>query len=363
MIRLLHVHPSRPDLQTARAIEQLTRTLGDAVTTHSKTIGPGGDWRNLPSAIFAPRRQFRDYDLVHAWGMPALNALAFSPCRRIIFTPTRFPSRGHLRWLRAIMANRDLHVVCPTFTMRRALVERGMPIQRCHLIRPGVDFARVKRRRDPQFRAALGISDDHRVLLAVGESTCQADHRQLTWTATILNVLDQKTRLLLWGRGEMATSTARFAAQLAQPELIINAEQALARRIDFEELCPAADLAVISATGPVATLPIAITMAAALPIVATVTPTVAELLEDRHTALMTQPATPRLLALRIRQLQADPTQQWKLADMARIEAYEYFSLTRFTDQFRALYQQLHENQPVNLPELPPGAGLRFHGRA
>jgi len=363
MIRLLHVHPSDPDLQTARAIELLTRNLGDDFTIHSKTIGPGGDWRNLPSAIFGLRREVRDHDLVHAWGMPALFALAFSPCRRIVFTPTQFPSRRQIRWLRAVIDHRDLHVVCPTFTMRRTLVERGVPIQRCHLIRPGVDFARLKRRRDLQLRAALGISDDHRVLLAVGESTHEADHRQLAWTGTILNVLDQKTRVLLWGRGKLAASLARFAAQLAQPELIINAEQTLARRVDFEEILPAADLAVISATGPVATLPIAITMAASIPIVATVTPTVAELLEDRHTALMTQPAVPRLLALRIRQLQADPAQQWKLADMARIEAYEYFSLTRFMEQFRTLYGQVNADQRVEVPEPTPGAGLRFHGRA
>jgi glycosyltransferase involved in cell wall biosynthesis len=104
-------------------------------------------------------------------------------------------------------------------------------------------------------------------------------------------------------------------------------------------------------------------MAAALPIIATVTPTVAELLEDRHTALMTQPAIPRLLAQRIHQMREDPQAQWKLADMARIEAYEYFSLTRFIEQSRTLYQQVSTGAPVNIPEPAPGAGLRFHGRA
>jgi glycosyltransferase involved in cell wall biosynthesis len=363
MIRLLHVHPADPDLQSARAVEQLTRSLGDGFVTHSKSIGPGGEWRNFPSAVLGLRRAVRDHDLVHAWGMAALSALAFSPCRRILFTPTRFPAHRQIRWLRAVMDYRDVHVVCPTSTLHRRLVERGVPIERCHLIRPGVDFARFKRRRDPQLRASLGISDDHRVLLAVGESTAEADHRQSVWSAAILNVLDQRTRLVLWGRGERVPACERFAAQLGQPELIINAHKRLARCVDFEELLPAADLAVISATGPVTTLPIAITMAAALPIVATVTPTVAELLEDRHTALMTQPAVPRLLGLRIRQFEADPNQQWRLADMARIEAYEYFSLTRFTDQFRTLYQQIAGNQPVHLPQPAPGAGLRFHGRA
>jgi glycosyltransferase involved in cell wall biosynthesis len=363
MIRLLHVLAADADFQTSRAVEHLTEILGTDFTVHSRTLGPGGDWRNVPAAILNLRGHARDHDVIHAWGFAALSALAFAPTRHVVFTPTRFPTRRQMRWLRAIMDYRDVQVVAPTFTLRRALVESSVPIERCHLLRPGVDFARVKRRRrDPELRAALGLADDHRVLLAVGESTGDAEHRQLAWTGTILNVLDHKTRILLWGRGDMATAAARFAANLAQPELVTCAEQRHGKRIEFEDLLAAADIAVVSATGPVATLPIATVMAAGVPIVATVTPTVAELLEDRHTALMTPPGTPRLLALRIDQLHADPNLQWKLADMARIEAYEYFSLTRFVDQSRALYQQVVAGQPVNLPEQPPGAGLRFHGR-
>jgi hypothetical protein len=49
--------------------------------------------------------------------------------------------------------------------------------------------------------------------------------------------------------------------------------------------------------------------------------------------------------------------------MARTEAYEYFSLTRFQAQHRTLYKQLAGGQRVELPQTAPGAGLRFHGRA
>jgi len=77
----------------------------------------------------------------------------------------------------------------------------------------------------------------------------------------------------------------------------------------------------VTARGRVATLPIAICMAAALPIVSTVTYTVSELLEDRHTALMAPPGKPRLLARRVLDLLEDPTAQWSIADMARTEAY------------------------------------------
>jgi glycosyltransferase involved in cell wall biosynthesis len=266
--------------------------------------------------------------------------VALGRFERVIITPTEFPSRRQIAWLRAIMAYRNVQVICPTTTMQRTLVGRGVPLALCHLVRPGVDFARVKPRRNPELRAALGLAEGHQVLLGVSESTRDANHWQAVWASTILNVLDRNTRLLLWGRGEMTAGTAAFAAKLAQPELLILAEQKLGRRIEFEELFGAADMVLISATGPVATLPIAVAMAAALPIIATVTPTVAELLEDRHTALMTQPAAPRLMAQRILQMRDDARLQWSLADRARTEAYEYFPMTRFLQEMREVYQRV-----------------------
>jgi glycosyltransferase involved in cell wall biosynthesis len=362
MIRLLHVHDCDADFQTTRALEQLRRGLAAEFEMRARTIGAGGDFRNTPSAALALRGDARACDVLHAWGMRALSAVALGAFRNVLFTPTEFPTRRQARWLRAIMNYRNVNVICPTTTLRRALVEGGVALQRCHLVRPGVDFARVRRRRDPALRAALGFAEDHQVLLGVGESTRPADHRQLVWTGTILNVLDHHTRVLLWGRGAMAGAAARFGAKLNQPELVTLAEERLGRRMEFEELLPAADLIVVSATQPVSTLPIAMAMAAGLPIVAVVTSTVAELLEDRHTALMTQPAVPRLLALRILQMREDKQAQWSLADMARTEAYEYFSLTRFLEQFRSVYAQAAAGQSVEVPEQAPGAGLRFHGR-
>ena len=140
------------------------------------------------------------------------------------------------------------------------------------------------------------------------------------------------------------------------------AEQRLGRAVQFEELLPAADTALVAATGPVPTLPVAYCMAAGLPTVAAVTYTVAELLEDRHTALMCPKDAPRLLARRVLDLAEDARLRWSLSDMARTEAFEFFAQTRFVNQYRVLYQQVAAGEPVDLPEAGPGAGLRFHGR-
>ena len=146
------------------------------------------------------------------------------------------------------------------------------------------------------------------------------------------------------------------------PGLIAVAQEKLGRKVEFEELLPASDVVMVTARGPVATLPVAIAMAAGLPIVSTVTYTIGELLEDHHTALMAPAHRPRLLARRVLDLEEETGVEWKIADMARTEAYEYFSITRFLEQWRAVYRMVGSGEQVQVPERGPGAGLRFHGR-
>ena len=78
---------------------------------------------------------------------------------------------------------------------------------------------------------------------------------------------------------------------------------------------------------------------------------------------MTVKSVPRKLARRVLDLHEDASLQWSIADVARTEAYEFFSHTRFIEQFRAVYEQAASGKAVTVPETAPGAGSRFHGRA
>lgn len=238
-----------------------------------------------------------------------------------------------------------------------------MALQRVHLIRPAVDFGRISRRRDVGLRRDLGLSDDDYVVLAVGESTRPANHELAVWTSGILNVLDRSYKLLAWGRGGRCGTLVRFARSLKQGEMIRLAEPTLGRKVEFEELLPAADLLLVTSSGAQPTLPLAMGMAAGLPIVSTVTYTNGELLEDHHNALMTPKATARMLAQRVMALRYDSVLQWELSDRAGVEAFEYFAASRFFEQYRVLYRQIKEGKAVQIPESQPGAGMRFHGRA
>jgi glycosyltransferase involved in cell wall biosynthesis len=276
-----------------------------------------------------------------------------------VHSPSPDLQKGGAKWLSAIMQYRDVEVIAPSATLRNALMRSGVAPAKCHLIRPGVDFGRIKRR-NVQMREALGLSKNNLVLLASGESTRGANHRLAGWAAAILGAMDERWKLILWGRGPEAQRVREFSNRVYRGKILTVAD-ASNRRMEYEELLGACDLVVNTAKGAVATLPLAMAMAAATPIVSTVTYTVGELLEDHHNALLVSKPTPRLLAQRIIELNEDSGLKWRLTDMARTEAYDYFSLTRFIDQWRGVYRQVAAGEAVEVIERE-GAGARFHGR-
>lgn len=336
MIRVLHLHDAACDFETRRSIADLCDHGGPGHAFATRSIGPAGDYTNMATAALRLGRGLAS-DIVHAWGSTALLAAAIARHQPLVLSPAADLRPTDLRLLRAVMACRAVTVVCPTVTQDRLLARQGIDPDRRQVIRPGVAFARVRRRRDQDLREQLGFSGDDIVLLATGESTRASCHEDAVWAAGTLNVLDPRWRLLLWGRGVRAQACREFARKLGQPRLVILAESALRRSVEFEQLLPAADMVLAPSAHVVPTLPVCTAMAAALPIVGCASSTLSELLEDRHNALLVPPHSPRLMAQKILRLREDPALQWRLADRARAEVYEHFALTRFVNEWRGLY--------------------------
>jgi glycosyltransferase involved in cell wall biosynthesis len=337
---VLHLLARPADYQTSRVLESLCRPGATPRVMQREEIGPSGRWRNALHAVLGLRRRVGEFGLVQCWDDRALLLAAAAGAKRLIYSPQQHPSPRAIRWLQAVRAYCDVQVVAASTTAQRAFLRRGVPIDRCTLVRPGVDFARVQRRRDPALRAALGIGPEDRVVLLPGESTAAANHRLSVWAGSILHVLSPSYRVLMWGRGPWADHAERLGVRLGQPRMVINATATLGKAVSFESLLPATDLVMLNPTAPVAALPVAVCMAAAMPIVSTAEPSVAELLEDRHTCLMVPEARPRHLAVRVLQLVEEPDTQWKVADAARADAYEHWSLTRSLQAWRELYASL-----------------------
>jgi glycosyltransferase involved in cell wall biosynthesis len=340
MPKVLHLLGGLADEQTRQIHRMLVAGIGSGFESQTKLIGATGGatggLRDIPTAVIRLRRERTD--ITYAWGIHALASAVIAGHPRVIFSPDHFAGPRSLRWIRSLMTRGNVTFVCPTFTQHRLAISRGVDPDRCKVIQPGVDFGKI-RRRDPKLRKELGLSESDYVLITPGESTLQTGHDQAVWTCGILNVLDPAYKLLLWGRGPRAKTVAALGDRLHQPDMVKIAETATTGPIAFEELLPAADACLVTASGAAPTLPIATAMAARVPIVSTVTYMLAELLEDRHTALMVPRRSPRALAQRVQDLREDPALAAKLVDTARAEAYEHFSMTRMLDEYRKLFEE------------------------
>jgi glycosyltransferase involved in cell wall biosynthesis len=350
-VRVLQLLDPSAGFSANRAAEILHGSLGAGFEVAVEPIDGAG-----VSAIRRVRtRSPRSRDFIHAFGTRALTVAAIGGGGGpTVFTPNDAPTRKQLGWLRAVMTYRNVHVVCPSGALHRRFVEGGIPFRRCHVVWPGVDFARIRKRRDAELRKALGFSEEDRVLLLVGESTRASGHAEALWAAAILHVLDPRWKVLAWGRGPRTNALVHFALSQKHTSLVSIAERRLGRRVEFEELFPAADVLMVTPAKPVATLPIALAMASGLPIVGTASGVVGEMLEDRHTALLAPPGSPRALARRVLDLTEHPKLQWAISDQARAEAYQYFPLTKFIEQHRTLHRQVAAGEDVELTDATAG---------
>jgi hypothetical protein len=202
-------------------------------------------------------------------------------------------------------------------------------------------------------RAALGFGEADHVLLAVGESSREARHDHTVWAASILHVLDGNQKLLLWGRGATCDAAVRLAIGGGNSKLCTIAERRLGQTVDFEKLLPAADMALITADRLVPPLPIALCMAARVPIVATPSPLINEMLKDRETALIAPANVPRRIAQTIEDLRNSAELQRVLTERAANLAGELYGNERFIAQHQSLYAQF---VGVAIPTAGP-AGL------
>jgi glycosyltransferase involved in cell wall biosynthesis len=348
MVQVLHLMGCQPDLQSERTSETLRRAAGPDLEITVRMIGRGGYYRNAGRAALALRfGRGTLFDIVHAWDVPSVIAACGSPSP-IVFSPSQPPTLAP-RWLRMAMVYRNGTVIANTHAMKRAFIGRGIPAFRCNLIPPAADVTWISSDQRKAIREVLGISDDDHVLLAPGESTRSAGHLLALHTSSILHVLDERYRLLLWGRGTCAGVVARLAGRLRQPRLLIAAEQKLRRHIPFEDLLAAADVALITSTALAPSLPIVKCLATGLPIVAAENEATSELMGASRTAVIVPRPAPRLLAKATLDLIEDPARAADMAKAALADVARRFDPRQATTGFFSLYRQLAGVAPKGAP--------------
>ncbi len=352
MMRVLHLFGRAPDFSTAHAAEMLQAHSPPDITVNCRQIGSGG--ADLNPLISCLKLRHNGFDLVHAWDPRALLIGALATSSPVLFTPADFSIRKELNWLPILTKFRNARVVCSTGAQRELLLREGISARRCRQIEPGLERNSVSFEPNTKLREKLGLASDDFVLLAPGESNRLAGHRLALWAVSILHVYDPRYRLLIWGRGEQTHSLQTLARKLRQPKVLICAEQALKRPVDFHLFPTAADM--ILATGHPAAAPfsLALCMASGKPIVGSADGLAGSFLSDGESAAMVPCGTARPLAQRVHEISRDVTLQRKLAAGARKAATMHFALPQFLNGYFDLYRALTPVSCTPDPSLRSG---------
>jgi len=277
---------------------------------HTASPAPGGRWSRHPGLAFglAIRGEAAEPapDLAHAWSIGALLvALLRWPDRPRLLTLIRTPGPAAMRLL-AVLVREPSPTAGPTRlapiseTLRRELASGGVDPSLAPLVRPAVAMKRIRSQ------------------ASAGDARASAD---------LVELGSEQTH----GPGD-ATWIRLAGAQLA------------------------------TARGDAGGgLPLIWAMAAGVPIVAEATYTASEIVEDRHTALLTPPGDERAMRQRIEMLRQDAQLAWSLRDAARSEAFSLYKPSRYRRDLGTIYRQLIHGEPLAPPPPPMTGGDRFGG--
>ncbi|HEX4796554.1 MAG TPA: hypothetical protein VH370_22375 [Humisphaera sp.] len=267
--------------------------------------------------------------------MSSLATAGLAGARKIIYSPTEIPSGGELRCLGWAARHWPVHIVCDAPSRRLKLIASGLPADRCHVIAPGVDP--IQGQRDERRRRELGLADDELVVLAPGESTHAAGHRYAIWATAILQVLDKRWRVLIWGRGGEIDRLANLVANFGQADLLCIAERKLGKKIEFEKLLGVADFAVLTPGERASMVPAAQCAASGLPIVRWPHSALDEILPRDAVAASVPRRRPALLAQQLMALAANRSACDPSTEKARRHAESSLGIDRFVQSYRGLY--------------------------
>jgi hypothetical protein len=335
---ILHLYPAQCDFQTRRSIDSLKAILGGEIPMTEMAVGPGVRYSNIPRAILALRSaELSRTHIAQAWGPAELVVAAMSGFSSIVFTPQSPVPRDWVKFVNPILRRRRVEIVLPVSNSKKIMGDLGWPVSSSRVISPGVDFARMGGA-NRRLRAELGLADSDLLLLAPGESFRPALHWRYIWSTAILSVVDERYRLMTWGRGPLVDSLSRFVKAQQREHILVQAEQVLGRSIEFEDLASIADVAVFSARPSGAILAEQICMAAELPIVAGAGAAGTEFLRHGVTALIEPNPTPRRMAQCVLDLRNDPALRIAMSRAAQKMARDHLSVERFAGQWRDVYR-------------------------
>lgn len=247
-----------------------------------------------------------------------------------------------LPWLSA-----DVFVAVSEFVRDRLIAVNGTPPARTHRIYNGIDLARFGRMDRTLLRRELGIAEERPVVFCAGRVQPYKGMQTLIEAAALLRDGGSAVEVAIAGDGPYLPALRRLAEERGMAGVHF-----LGRRTDVPALLAGATVAVVPSLWEEAFgLAVVEAMAAGVPLVATRTGGIPELVEEGRTGLLVPPGDARALADALRLLLEHPSLCAGLSLHGEIAAQRRFSLERAAVDLYALVSSQLSTAP--LPDLQP----------
>lgn len=230
-------------------------------------------------------------------------------------------------------------VVANSPSARAMLESEGVGPAAVHVIPNGVDISEYSERPS---------RTDVRTVITVANLRAEKSHETLIAAAAALAPSHPSLRFQIVGGG---SRLAELQA-LAHAKGVAHIVDFLGHREDVPALLAAADLFVLPSRSEAFPNSAIEAMAAGLPVVATATGGLLDLIDHNRTGLLVPPCDPAALAAAIGSLANDPLRARRLGNAARTDVSTRYSFDRMVRAFEALYEAgLRAQSPLNSSAL------------
>lgn len=270
--------------------------------------------------------------LVHAWSSFSAVAGAVAAARQklplLLSLPCLPPARA-MRKLRIELRRDRIAITVPTDSARAALVSAGVGASAVHVLPPAFEPVGPRDRA----RRALGLDDGQLAMVALGEMTRQAGHKNAAWVQAIVLPLQPEFRLFLPGGGPYLSAVRRFVR-------LSSLDQTVTFTVEdppMPDVLAAADVALLLGERPCGVSDLATALSASVPVVASRIPDIVECTDGGVAGMLVEPGTPRHASSAVLRLRQEPGLAGDLADRGQTFARGAFDPKAVRGRLEGIY--------------------------
>ncbi len=263
--------------------------------------------------------------------------------RRVDFPLKRnpFSRKKYLRNVEALIAISD--------GVKRVLVQGGVDPARIRVVPSGIDFSIYDQEQPHDFlHREYGFDEGDYLVGIVASLEDHKGHRDLLEAANLLKEHTRKIKIVIVGEGSLKLELTKQAQALHVKDLVYF----MGFRSDIPRILASLDLFVLSSRLEGLGSSLLDAMACRLPVVATRTGGIPELVKDGETGLLVPPRNPKAMAQAIETLYHDKRLAARLAKAGHEFVHKKFSAEATAERTLAVYK-----------EIADAKGVRWHDPA